>query len=86
MERVSRGDCAMNKRRAAEIAKLGSIYNPNWSQHTQDEDGQERVIREECWGRPQESRRGLLKLIHLPRICLGIFYVTLNLCVYEAGV
>lgn len=65
MERVSRGDYAMNKRRAAEIAKLGSIYNPNWSQYTQDEDGQERVLREECWGRPQESRRGLLKLIPL---------------------
>lgn len=78
MERVSRGDYAMNKRRAAEIAKLGSIYNPNWSQHTQDEDGQERVIREECWGRPQESRRGLLKLIPLATNLPGNFLCDLD--------
>lgn len=39
----------MNKCRAAEISELGSIYNPNWSQHTLNEDGQERIIREECW-------------------------------------
>lgn len=68
----------MNKRRAEEIAKLGSIYNPNWSLHTQDEDGQERVIREECWGRSQESRQGLLKLIPLATNLPGNFLCDLE--------